>query len=220
MIQRRLSTRSLRPGLLGLALSLGATVLAGCGGKPTAPGSDDVFYLHGNGLVDKNRTFESYYPKFDHDKTDVLPRMVGVGVLDGDVRFARPTDWNIRSADYTPEHRYISYQSPRQFTFSIYERVDPSETPWPEVQKHYEQETKEQGSDILAARLPVGTANAQGRRYLIHTAVRAKPNFDGYATEILLRSDSRVLLIQVIHRQDTGTIMDEVTAALDSMVVY
>ena len=38
----------------------------------------------------------------------------------------------------------------------------------------YEKETLDQGSQIIAARLPVGTANAQGRRYLIHTAVRAK----------------------------------------------
>ncbi|MFO0615518.1 MAG: hypothetical protein U0414_23190 [Polyangiaceae bacterium] len=203
----------------GAATLLGA-LLSGCGGAPTAPSGDDVFYLHGNGLVDKNRTWESYYPKFDAEKTDRLPRYVGVGVLDGDVRFARPTDWNIRSADYTPEHRYISYQSPRQFTFSIYERIDaPAET-WPEVEKHYEKETKEQGSDILASRIPVGTANAQGRAYLLHTQVRAKPNFDGYATEILLRSGSRVLLVQVVHRQDTDTIMDEVTAVLDSMVVY
>jgi hypothetical protein len=202
------------------AIPVLALAIAGCGGAPTAPNSDDVFYLHGNGLVDKNKTFESYFPKFDHDETDRLPRVVGVGVLDGDVRFARPTDWNIRSADYTAEKRYISYQSPRQFTFTIFERVDPSEDPWPVVEKRYEKETKEQGSDILAARLPMATANAQGRQYLIHTSVRAKPNLEGYATEILVRSNERVLLVQILHRQDTESIMDEVTAALDSMVVY
>lgn len=215
MIRRRLSPRSIAVSTL-----LVSALLAGCGGAPTAPSSDDVFYLHGNGLVDKNRTWESYYPRFDAEKTPRLPRLVGVGVLEGDVRFARPTDWNVRAADYTPEHRYISYQSPRQFTFSIYERVDASGETWADVEKQYEKETLEQGSNILASRLPVATANAQGRAYLLHTAVRAKPNFDGYATEILVRSHERVLLVQVIHRQDMGTIMDELTAVLDSMVVY
>lgn len=216
MIRRRLSTRSIAVSTLLAAALLGA----GCGGAPTAPGADDVFYLHGNGLVDKNKTWESYYPRFDAEKTARLPRLVGVGVLDGDVRFARPTDWNVRAADYTPEHRYISYQSPRQFTFSIYERIDASGETWPEVEKNYEKQTTEQGSNILASRLPVATANSQGRAYLIHTAVRAKPNFDGYATEILVRSGERVLLVQVIHRQEKATIMDELTAVLDTMVVY
>jgi hypothetical protein len=202
-------------GLAGLAL-----VSVGCGGSPSAPAQDQIFYLHGGGVVDKNKSWESYFPRFDHDKTDRLPRVVGVGVLDGDVRFARPTDWTIRDADYTPEHRFIAYQSPRQFTFSIFERVDPSEDPWPSVEKRYEKETREQGSDILAARVPTATANAQGREYLLHTRVRAKPDFEGYATEILVRSGQRVLLVQIVHRQDIESIADEVTAALDSMVVY
>lgn len=195
-------------------------VLSGCGGAPTAPTSDDTFYLHGGGVIDKSKSWETYFPKFDHDKTTRLPRFVGVGVLEGDIRFARPTDWSVRDADYTPEHRFISYQSPRQFTFSVFERVDPDRDTWTQVLRRYEKDTNLQGSDILAARMPVGTANSQGRAYLLHTKVRARPDFDGYATEILVRNETRVLLIQIVHRQDIESIADEVSAAVASMVVY
>jgi hypothetical protein len=195
-------------------------VLAGCGGAPTAPGHDETFYIHGGGPVDPTKPFEAYYPRFDRPKTERVPRMVGVGILDGDIRFARPTDWTVRGANNEKEHRYIAYQSPRQFTFSIFERVDPDDDTWPDVEKRYEAETEEQGSQILSARIPVATANSQGRAYLLHTTVRSKPNFEGYATEILVRNGTRILLIQIVHRQDIESIADEVTAALSSMIVY
>ncbi len=218
---RRSPGRARASRLFAALAAAGVSLVAvGCGGAPTAPKSDETFYLHGGGVIDKNKSWETYYPKFDRDKTNRLPRFVGIGVLDGDVRMARPTDWTLRDADYTPEHRFISYQSPRQFTFSIFERVDPDRDTWTQVLRRYEKDTRLQGSDILAARLPVGTANAQGRAYLLHTKVRAKPDFDGYATEILIRDERRVLLVQVIHRQDIESIADEVSQAVASMVVY
>jgi hypothetical protein len=191
-----------------------------CGGAPNAPKTDETFYLHGGGVIDKNKSYEAYFPKFDRPKTDRVPRFVGVGILDGDARMARPVDWTIRDADYTPEQRFISYQSPRQFTFSIYERVDPERDPWPEVLRRYEAETADQGSKILAGRMPVATANAQGRSYLLLTTVKAKPPFQSYATEILVRNNTRILLVQVIHRANIEAIADEVAAALASLVVY
>ena len=69
--------------------------------------------------------------------TPRTPRVVGVGIFRGDVRIGRPLDWSIRSADYTAEQRFISYQSPRQFIFSIYERVDPVDDTWSDVLKRY-----------------------------------------------------------------------------------
>jgi len=193
----------------------------GCGGSPTAPEIDEVFYLHGGGVIDKNRSWEVYFPKLDRDKTVTLPRYVGVGVLDGDVRFSRPVDWTIRDADYTDEKRFIQYQSPRQFTFSIYERVDPDREPWSEVLKRYEQETISQGGQMLSNRQPIGTANSQGRAYLMKTVVRAKPKpYDAYSTEILVRSDQRVLLVQIVHRGFIDPIGEEVSQAVSSLVVY
>lgn len=206
-------------GLVALALlGLG---LAACGGAPTAPKEDEVFYLHGGGVIDKNRSYEVYFPKMDREKSVTVPRLVGVGVLDGDVRLSRPIDWSIRDADYTAEKRFISYQSPRQFLFSILERVDPPTDPWPEVEKRYETETRDLLGKFLAQRHPIGTANAQGRSYVVQSTVKAKPeNMNSYATEILVRSDNRVLLVQVVHRGDIETIADEVNLALSSMVVY
>jgi hypothetical protein len=206
---------------ISLALALGGVVLAGCGGAPTAPKTDDVFYLHGGGVIDKNRSYEVYFPKLDKDKALTVPRLVGVGVLDGDMRFARPIDWTVRDADYTAEKRFISYQSPRQFIFSVLERLDPPEDTWPTVEKRYEEETKELGGTIFAYRQPIGTANGQGRAYLVNTKVKAKPaNFEAYATEILVRNKTRLLLVQVVHKGEIEQIADEVNAAVASMILY
>ena len=195
-------------------------VLAGCGGSASAPKQDEVFYLHGGGVIDKNYGWEVYFPPLNQDATAKLPRIVGVGVLEGDVRFARPLDWSIRSADYTAEKRFISYQSPRQFIFSIYERVDPPEDTWPEVLKRYEGDVDEQGSDVLAARLPIATANSQGRTYLLKTRVPAKPDYLGYSHEILVRNGRRVLLVQIVHGENIEASADEMIAAVKSMTVY
>lgn len=215
-----------RPYFPGWILPLAVPVLAlsavgfGCGGSPTAPKGDETFYLHGGGVIDKNRSWEVYYPKLDRDASLRVPRMVGVAVMDGDVRFARPVDWTVRDADYTAEKRRISYQSPRQFTFSIYERVDPDRDTWTDVQRRYEEELKSQKTKVIAKRIPVGAANAQGRSYVVESTVRSRPDFQGVSTEILLRSSQRVLLVQIVHPGNLEPLADEVAAAISTMVVY
>lgn len=203
-------------------LLLGALSLAtvGCGGSPTAPQRDDVFYLHGSGVIDKNQSFEAYYPKLNADETDRLPRRVGVGVLEGDVRLSRPIDWYVRDADNTAGQRFISYQSPRQFLFSIYERVDHPEDSWPDIEKRYEEDCEKQGAEILARRMPVATSNAQARTYIVKTRVPAKPAFHSYAHEIIVRSDRRILLVQVVHGENIESVADEMGSALRSMIVF
>jgi hypothetical protein len=196
--------------------------LAGCGGSPTAPAQDQTFYLHGaSGVVDKNYSWETYFKPLDQPPTDRTPRIVGVGVLGGDVRLGRPIDWNVRSADLTPQHRYISYQSPRQFIFSIYERIDSPEDTWTDVERRYEADVTAQGSQILAGRMPVATANTQGRAYLIRTKVPAKPAYLNNAREVLIRGDHRLMLVQVVHTgESVESIEDEVAAVLKSITVY
>lgn len=204
---------------LPFALALCALAGVGCGGSPSAPTFDEVFYLHG-GRIDKNASYEVYFEKLNIEASAQLPRFVGVGVLEGDVRLSRPIDWYVRGADYTPEERFISYQSPRQFLFSIYERIDHPEDSWADVLRRFEGDLREQGAQILAGRVPVASGNAQGRSYLIKTTVRAKPPYQSYSHEILLRSDRRLLLVQVVHGENTDTIADEITSALKSILVY
>src|SRR5262245_41889993 len=128
-----------RAARAGFAAGAAALVcLVACGGSPTAPQRDEVFYLHGGGVIDTNESYETYFKSLDAQQTERLPRIVGVGIFRGDVRMARPIDWNVRAADYTPGQRFISYQSPRQFLFSIYERIDGPDDTWPEVLQRYE----------------------------------------------------------------------------------
>ncbi len=204
-----------------MGVALAAWSLAGCGGASSAPKTDDVFYLHGGGVIDKNRSYEVYFPRLDRAKTVTAPRLVGVGVLDGDLRFARPIDWTVRDADYTAEKRFISYQSPRQFIFSVLERLDPPDDTWSVVEKRYEEETEELGGKILVYRHPIGTANSQGRSYVVNTKVKAKPaNFEAYAHELLIRNETRLLLVQIVHKGEIEQIADEVNAAVASMILY
>jgi hypothetical protein len=215
-------TRSSRVGFVApcaLAMAF-AAALVGCGGSPTAPARDDVFYLHGGGVIDRNESWELYFPPLNAEATQRVPKLVGVGILRGDVRLSRPMDWSIRAADYTPQQRFISYQSPRQFIFSIYERIDPTEDTWPDVLKRYEQNVDDQGSDILSARLPIATANTQGREYVVKTRVPAKPDYQSYSHEVLIRGDHRILLVQIVHGDDIEASADEMAAALKSLIVY
>jgi hypothetical protein len=214
---------SVHPSLVPAAALLAALALAvaGCGGSPTAPAQDQVFYLHGGGLVDKNYSWETYFKPLDLPVTDRTPRIVGVGVFQGDVRLGRPIDWYVRAADYTPQQRYISYQSPRQFLFSIYERVDPVEDTWTDVERRFERDVTAEGSQILAGRMPIATANTQGRVYLLKTKVSAKPDYQNYAREVIIRGNHRLMLIQVIHStESTEAIEDEITAVLKSITMY
>ncbi len=206
-------------GFCSVAVSVPA-VLAGCGGSPTAPERDQTFYLHERGVIDKRYSWERYYPPLDHEEDKRLPRRVGVAVLEGAVRLSRPIDWYLRSADYTPERRFISWQSPRSFVFSIYEKTDPVRVTWDVLLNHYEESTKKNGSEILAARIPITTANAQGREYFIRTAIPARPDLDAFAHEIVVRSPERVLLVQVVHPDNADDAMGEIVDALRSMLVY
>jgi hypothetical protein len=195
-------------------------LLTGCGGSPTAPDKDKVFYLHGGGNLDRNASWETYFKPLDLDATERTPRVVGVGVLNGDVRLGRPIDWYVRAGDLTPMHRLISYQSPRQFLFSIFERVDSPEDTWTDVERRYEDDVAAQGSTILAGRMPVATANTQGRAYVLRTKVPARPEYQNYAHEVLIRGDHRLMLVQIIHGDNVEAIEDEINEVLKSITVY
>jgi hypothetical protein len=211
--------RSAGPPFPLFALAALALPALGCGSSPTA--RDEVFYLHATSVaVERRTTWEVSFKPLDRPASERVPRVVGVGVMGSDVRMGRPIDWTVRAADYTPARRFISYQSPRQFLFSIYERIDSPGDRWTDVLRRYEADVEEQGSQIVAARMPVATANTQGRSYLLRTRVPAKPDFQSYAHEILIRGDHRVLLVQIIHGESIEAIAPEVVAVLSSMTVY
>jgi hypothetical protein len=86
--------------------------------------------------------------------------------------------------------------------------------------KRYERDLEDQGGQILAARMPVATANAQARSYLVKTRVPAKPAYHSYAHEVLIRSDRRILLVQVVHGENIEAVEDEMANAVRSMLVY
>ncbi len=194
--------------------------LSGCGGSPSAPKQDEVFYLHGGGKMNKDESYEVYFSPLDAPETPRVPRTVGVGVLKGDVRFGRPIDWSIRSADYTPGQRFISYQSPRQFVFSIFERIDHPEDSWDDVLDRYETDLEEQGASVISGRMPVATANAQARSYYVKTTVQGRPPYQSKAYEILVRSDHRLLLVQIVYSGNIEAMTDEMVSAFKSMIVY
>lgn len=205
--------------LLGLSALAATSVCSGCGGSPTAPAKDEVFYLH-NGKIDKTEGLEVYFKPLDADATARVPRIVGVGIFQGDIRLGRPIDWYIRASDSTPGHRFISYQSPRQFIFSIFERVDHPEDTWTEVLTRYEDDLAEQGAQVIAGRMPLATANAQARSYLVKTTVAGRPPYQSMAHEIIVRSDHRLLLVQIVHGDNIEAYADEMTASFKSMIVY
>jgi hypothetical protein len=199
----------------------GVAFAIGCGGSPSAPSEDYTFYVHDRGVIDKRYNWERYYPPLDRDATKYLPRRVGVAVLDGDVRFSRPVDWYLRTADYSAEQRRVSYQSPRQFVFTIYERTDPVGETWEEVLSRFEEDVEKAGSKMLSKRIPLATANAQGRSYLVKTVVESKPEpYENLAHEVLIRTRNRILLVQVVHGDNIETSVDEIVDAIRSMLVY
>ena len=196
-------------------------VAVGCGGSPTAPQRDEVYYLHEAGVIDRRYSWERYFPPLDREAQGRVPRRVGVAIFEGDVRFSRPVDWYLRSANYTPEARQVSYQSPRQFVVNIYERTDPPEETWEQVLKRYEEDVEAKGSEILASRIPTTTANAQGRTYLIKSTLESKPEaYSTHAHEVMVRSNKRVMLIQIIHGESVDASIDEMMAMMRTMLIY
>ena len=52
------------------------------------------------------------------------------------------------------------------------------------------------------------------------TRVPSRPDYQNYAHETLLRSDHRLLLVQIVHGDNIDSTSDEMVAALKSLTVY
>ena len=186
--------------LLGVLAA--ALLAAGCGSGPEHVAFENkVFYQYDTlNPAQAAKTLESHYAPLDKTEAPPLPEYVGVGVLGDVVHLSRPRDWVIRAGSVEPEHRYIEYVSPNEYMVAVYELVESPDETWREVLGRYEEQAKKAGADLLGQRVPVATENAQGRGYVVRRPVAAaKGPLVNYANEYLLRSDHRIVLLQIVH---------------------
>lgn len=186
-------------------------VLSGCGGGPEPVAfQNKVFYQYDTlNPAQAAKSLESHYPPLDKSETPPLPEYVGVGVLGDVVHISRPKDWVIRAGSVQPEHRYIEYVSPNEYMVAVYELVESPDEPWREVMGRYEDQAKKSGADLLGKRVPMATDNAQGRGYVVRRPVAAaKGPLVNFSNEYLLRSDHRIVLLQIVHHGQNLAPMD------------
>jgi hypothetical protein len=175
-----------------------------CGGNNVVGPKDNVVFYHEDtdGTGDLSSKFEKPYQPLDQAGPPLEYK--GVAVLDGAVRLSRPDDWVIRAASLEPEKRHIEYVSPRQFIFSIYERIESPREPWHVLMGRYQDETTQQGGLFLGPAVPTAVWNAQARSYDVRRLVpAAKSPFQNHSREYLIHGDRRVLLVQIVHPNDS-----------------
>jgi hypothetical protein len=186
-----------------LALSACLLPLAGCGGGvPAIAESNRVFYAFDSASAELRDEFERPYPPLHKKKgqPDELDYQ-GVAVLNGRVRLSRPTDWVLRSATNEPGRRFISYISPRQCVFAVYEWPDRPDAPWREILARYEDGLKAARAELVERRVPMATWNGQARAYVVRRKVpAAKLPYENTSLELLVRADNRVVLVQIVHQ--------------------
>lgn len=194
-----------------------AAVLSALSGVACASGPDPValknavFYQYDStGAAKVSEALEAPYPPLDKAEASPLPTYMGVSLLNGVVHLSRPSDWVIRVGSTQVEHRHIEYVSPKEYLVAVYELVESPRDPWREMMGRYEEQAKKSGADFVGQRVPMATTNAQGRGYLVRRPVpAAKAPLVNYANEYLLRSDHRVVLLQIVHHGETLAPMDE-----------
>jgi hypothetical protein len=195
-----------------IALAAGCA-LAGCSSGPVPEAlQNKVFYQYDStSAAQAAKALEAPYPSLDKtDATAPLPQYMGVSLLQDAVRMSRPKEWVIRSGSVRPEHRYIEYVSPHEYMVSVYELVESPLDPWLEIMTRYEDESKKAGAAFVGERIPFATWNAQGRAYTVRRAVAAaKAPLVNFANEYLLRSDNRVVLLQIVHHSENLAPMDD-----------
>jgi hypothetical protein len=197
-----------------------ASLAAACASGPDPIAfKNKTFYEYGSGqeLGVSRDAFEKHYPPLDIADRNYI----GVAVLTGIVRFSRPTNWVIRRASVAPEQRYIEYVAPSQLMMAIYERLESTEDHWRTIMGRYEGELGKDGGKVIGSAVPFATFNAQGREYVVERGVSApKMPFVNRSREILLRSDHRIVLVQIVHQGDNPAhVSSELLPVLTSMQV-
>lgn len=210
--------------LVTLLLAGASGALAGCGGAPEHVAFENrVFYQYDtlNPAV-AAKSLENRYPPLDRAEQPPLPEYLGISLMDGVVHISRPRDWVIRAGSTNPEHRWVEYVSPNEYMVAIYETVESPDEPWREVMGRYEEQAKKAGAELLGARVPMATTNAQGRAYTVRRAVpAAKGPMLNYSNEYVIRSDRRIILVQIVHHEEKLAPMDaELRRFVETLEVY
>jgi hypothetical protein len=201
-------------GASGLSLTTAvaaACLLSACGGAPEkAAFQNKVFYQYDTlNPAQAAKSLEGHYSPLDKSETPPLPEYMGVSVLGDAVHISRPRDWVIRAGSVEPEHRYIEYVSPNEYMVAVYELAESPLDVWLEVMGRYEDQAKKSGADLLGKRIPMATSNAQGRGYFVRRPVAAaKGPLLNYSNEYLLRGEHRIVLLQIVHHEETLAPMD------------
>lgn len=177
-------------------------------GCTSGPASDafrnKVFYQYDTlGQPAAAGAIERPYPPLDLAQSPPLPEYVGVSLMGGAVHISRPKNWVIRAANGYPEHRFVEYVSPHEYVVSVYELVDSPADPWLDIMTRYEDAATKAGADLVGERVPMASWNAQGRGYVVRRPVAAaKGPLVNYSNEYLLRSERRVVLVQIVHHDE------------------
>ncbi|MGD0676372.1 MAG: hypothetical protein ABSC94_13215 [Polyangiaceae bacterium] len=178
-------------------ISAGAT---GCASGRATSSQDRVFYQTTDAVAGPaGRATEWAYPPLDAPAAPELPAYEGVSLFDGGVRLSRPEGWAIRLAGGPPGRRYVEYDSPHAYLFTVYELADSVDS-WADVLTEYEGEAVKAGAEFLSQRVPMATANAQGLGYVLRRTVPgAKGPLVNFAHEYVLRGEHRIVLAQIVH---------------------
>jgi hypothetical protein len=209
--------------LTPLALAFFAASVCGCGHAPDPIAFQNrVFYHYDdpNSAADIS-AFEQRYPPLDLAAQTPNPEYIGVSVIGANIHLSRPRNWVLRTASNKAQERFVEYVSPNEYLFSIYERVDSPEDLWREVMGRYEDQVKQDGAELLGARVPVATWNAQGRAYVVRRQVKAaKAPYISVSREYLARSDHRIVLVQVVHQTSSlRPVSDELLRVMETLEI-
>jgi len=184
--------------------------LAGCGGAPDTAARNRTFYDWSSaGPGNTAAQFEQRYPPLDWAEKQPNPEYIGVTIVRGGVHLSRPKDWTIREASNEPARAYIQYTSPRAYSFGIYERPDSPADLWRDVLTRYEDDVASVGAKAVGRRVPVATWRGQGRAYSIERKVEAaKRPLISRSREIVLRGESRIVIVQIVHDGEDMSAID------------
>jgi hypothetical protein len=217
---------SKRLAKLEAAILAGASVCAMLGATGCASssqqGMDNHVFFQTDAVqnVGVAQTTEWAYSPLDAPSVPPLAAYDGVSVFDGMVHLSRPRTWIVRSAGGPKGRRFVEYDAPHAYLFTLYEMSD-SLGDWNDALNEYETEATKAGGEFLSKRVPMAIANGQGFAYVVRrTVTGAKGPLINYCHEYVLRGDHRIVLAQIVHHAEfVGAPGPELRRVIETMEV-